>query len=218
MTCGKCAKEHGVPTDPEGKKTAQNAKNSAKIIAEKRQAAIEYELETGDHTIDLSEAALEAAGLQCISVIEQRIEECKEAHPEGFMLSIYGTSTGSLSIEQEGKMQLTNRGYQTPPIVDVDGRTIAQGVQGAHGPGSESVFDCSSSRVLSKAVEKAAHLHFAPLCDASQLPRHDAAHLEGDWSGRAQGYRPVPRLHPRHAAAAATRMAPQLLKTLSMNQ
>ena len=59
---------------------------------------------------------------------------------DGFMLMIYGTSTGSLSIEQEGKMQLTNRGYQTPPIVDVDGRTIAQGEQGAHGPGGESVF------------------------------------------------------------------------------
>ncbi|XRB23991.1 ATP-dependent DNA helicase PIF1 [Pseudoscourfieldia marina] len=101
------------------------------------------------------------------------IEEYKLLYPSGFMLSIYGTSTGSLSIEQEGKMQLTNRGYQTPPIVDVDGKTIAQGVQGAHGPGGESVFDCGSSRVLSKAVEKAAHLHFAPLCDASQgmMPR-----------------------------------------------
>ena len=47
------------------------------------------------------------------------------------------------------------------------------GVQGAHGPGGESVFDCGSSKALSKEVEKAAHLHFAPLCDASQgmMPR-----------------------------------------------
>ena len=30
---------------------------------------------------------------------------------DGFMLMIYGTSMGSLSIEQEGKMELTNRGY-----------------------------------------------------------------------------------------------------------
>ena len=35
------------------------------------------------------------------------------------MLSIYGTSTGSLSIVQEGKNQFSGRGYSKPPIVDV---------------------------------------------------------------------------------------------------
>ena len=47
------------------------------------------------------------------------------------------------------------------------------GLQGAHGPGGESVFDCGSSKVLSKAVETAAQRHFTPLCDASQgmMPR-----------------------------------------------
>ena len=42
------------------------------------------------------------------------------------MLSIYGTSTGSLSIVQEGKYQFSGRGYSTPPIVDVNGNVIGQ--------------------------------------------------------------------------------------------
>ena len=145
-----------------------------------KQKAIDYELAIAGDTIDLSDAALEAAGGRTVHKTHrafeqrcQRIEECKEAHPEGFMLSIYGTSTGSLSIEQEGKMQLINRGYSIPPIVDVNGNTIAYGEQGAHGPGGESVFDCGSSMVTSKAVETAAQRHFTPLCDASNgmMPR-----------------------------------------------
>ncbi|XRB06972.1 ATP-dependent DNA helicase PIF1 [Pycnococcus provasolii] len=145
----------------------------AKVAAANKQRAIEYELETAGDSIDLSEAALEAAGLRCIKVIEERIEECKVEHPEGFMLSIYGTSTGSLTVELEGKCQFSGRGYSTPPIVDKNGNVIAMGVQGAHGPGGESVFDCGSSKVLSKEVETAAQLHFTPLCDASQgmMPR-----------------------------------------------
>ncbi|XRB17451.1 hypothetical protein RI054_15g72960 [Pseudoscourfieldia marina] len=92
--------------------------------------------------------------MQCINVIQQRIEECKIRYTDGFMLMIYGTSTGSHSIEVEGKRELTNRGYSKPPIVDVNGgNTIAMGEQGAHGPGGESVFDCGSSMVMSKAVE-----------------------------------------------------------------
>ena len=91
--------------------------------------------------------------MQCINVIQQRIEECKIRYTDGFMLMIYGTSTGSHSIEVKGKRQLTNRGYSKPPIVDVNGNTIAMGEQGAHGPGGESVFDCGSSMVMSKAVE-----------------------------------------------------------------
>ncbi|XRB21704.1 hypothetical protein RI054_28g115530 [Pseudoscourfieldia marina] len=54
--------------------------------------------------------ALEAASLQCIQRIEQRIEECKEAHREGFMIMIYGTSTGSLSI-----VHAPRRGSGNPP-------------------------------------------------------------------------------------------------------
>ena len=114
-----------------------------------RRAAIEYEQETAGDSIDLSEAALEAAGQQCISVIKQRIEECKVEHPEGFMLSIYGTSTGSLTIVLEGKNQFSGRGYSIPPIVDRNGNVIPFGVQGAHGPGGESVFNCGSSKMLS---------------------------------------------------------------------
>ena len=118
LTCGNCAKKHGVPCDPEGKKKAKNAinnpknsaKNSAKVSAKKRQAAIEFKLATAGDTIDLSDPALEAAGLQCIQRIEQRIEECKEAHPEGFMIMIYGTSTGSLSI-----VHAPRRGSGNPP-------------------------------------------------------------------------------------------------------
>ena len=70
-------------------------------------------------------------------------------------------------------MQFTSRGNSIPPIVDVNGNTIPFGVQGAHGPGGESVFDCGSSRVMSKAVETAAQRHFTPLCDASNgmMPR-----------------------------------------------
>ncbi|XRB03404.1 hypothetical protein NFJ02_17g27580 [Pycnococcus provasolii] len=152
---------------------ARPAEASGGTAAAKKQKAIDYEVQTRAHEIDLSESALEAAGLRCIKVIEERIEEYKLLYPAGFMLSIYGTSTGSHSIEHEGKMQLTSRGNSIPPIVDGNGNTIAMGEQGAHGPGGESVFDCGSSRVTSKEVEKAAQRHFTPLCDASNgmMPR-----------------------------------------------
>ena len=70
-------------------------------------------------------------------------------------------------------MQFTERGYGVPPIVAANGSAIPMGLQGLHGPGGESVYDCGSSKVLSSAVEKAAQTHFTPICDASvgMMPR-----------------------------------------------
>ena len=52
----------------------------------------------------------------------------------------------------------------------------------AHGPGGVRVYDCGSSKVISPAVEKALHEHFAPICDASddKMPRL--------WRKRGAGY------------------------------
>ena len=70
--------------------------------------------------------------------------------------------------------------------------------------------NCGSSKVISHAVEKALHEHFAPICDASttRCPGSGASAERAMLSG----HRPVPRLHPHHAAAPAARLAPQLLK------
>ena len=45
-----------------------------------------------------------------------------------------------------------------------------------------------------------------------RVRRQDAPALAQARSGLCSGHRPVPRLHPHHAAAPAARLAPQLLK------
>ena len=55
------------------------------------------------------DAGFEAHHLYTNNAINANVVE--KGVTDGFMLMIYGTSTGSLSIEQEGKMELTNRGY-----------------------------------------------------------------------------------------------------------
>ena len=149
-----------------------NRKYRGKISEVKKQKQIEYEQETLGES-DPGRADQEKASNQCIHVIQQKLETYTVQFPDGFMLMIYGTSTGSFTIRHEGKMQLTSRGYQTPPIVDVNGEAIPFGLQGAHGPGGESVYNCGSSKVLSKAVETAAQEYFTPICDApgSMMPR-----------------------------------------------
>ena len=150
-----------------------NAASSAATSKAKKQKAIEYEEQTFGDAVHLSTAAQQSAGQQCIDVIQERIEEYELQYPKGFLLMIYGTSTGSGSIVHEGKMQLTSRGYSIPPIVDANGEAIHYGLQGSQGPGGVSVYDCGPSAVLSKVVETAAQTHFTPICDASDgtMPR-----------------------------------------------
>jgi hypothetical protein len=158
-------------------KTAANKKSNAKTNAEtsaaKKRKAIEYEQETLGDVVDLSDAAQETASQKCIEEIKQRLYQHDVAYPNGYMLAIYGASTGSFTVEYEGKMQFSGRGYSIPPIVDANGKVISLGLQGGHGPGGESVHDCGSSKVLSKVVETAAQEHFTPICDApeSKMPR-----------------------------------------------
>ena len=90
--------------------------------------------------------------------IEERLEVYKLLHPRGFMLAIYGASTGSNTIVLEGKMQYSGRGYGVPGIVDADDDVISMTLQGPHGPGGEEVYDCGPSKVLSSVVEKAAQV------------------------------------------------------------
>ena len=62
--------------------------------------------------------------------------------------------------------QFKPRNYR-PPIFDASGRAPDVALTSAHGPGGVSVYDCGSSKVISKAVETALHEHFWPICDAS---------------------------------------------------
>ena len=86
-------------------------KSNRKISEVKKQKQIEYEQETLGES-DLGRADQEKASNQCIHVIQQKLETYTVQFPDGFMLMIYGTSTGSFTIGHEGKMQLTSRGYQ----------------------------------------------------------------------------------------------------------
>ena len=97
----------------------------------------------------------------------------KLLHPRGFMLAIYGASTGSYTIKHEGRMQFSGRGYGVPPIVDANEKEISMTLTGPYGPGGEAVYECGPSKVLSSVVEKAAQVHFTPICDASgpMMPR-----------------------------------------------
>ena len=83
--------------------------------------------------------------------------------------------------EEEGVNQFKPRNYR-PPIFDASGRAPDVALTSAHGPGGVSVYDCGSSKVISHAVEKALHEHFAPICDASddKMPRL--------WRKRGAGY------------------------------
>ena len=154
-------------------KVVKNTIPNAAVSEAKKKKAIAYEQSTLGVMVDLSDAAQQQASQECIGVIQKRLDHYKLLHPGGLMLMIYGTSTGSYTVEHEGMMQLTARGYQTPPIVGADGQVIPSGLQGSYGPGGESVYDCGPSKVLSKVVEKAAQTHFTPICDApdSMMPR-----------------------------------------------
>ena len=110
-----------------------NAKNNAETSATKKRQRAAYEHETLSDEVDLNDE--EEADNLCIQGIEQKIETYKELYPEGFMLMIYGTSTKSGTAVNEGKMQLSGRGYQTPPVVDANDETIPRGPQGSYGPG-----------------------------------------------------------------------------------
>ena len=148
-----------------------NAKRAAKISATKKRKRAAYEYKT--FGIEVTDEEEEEAGHLCIQVIKQKIEAYKKLHPEGFMVMIFGTSVGSGTIVNEGKMQLSGRGYHTPPVVDAQDKTIHYGLQGSHGPGGVSVYDCGPSKVLSKAMETAAQEYFTPICDApvNMMPR-----------------------------------------------
>ena len=165
--CMKCSEKLKV------RNAKSNAKSNAKTSATKLAKKIEYEEATFHDTIDISYAAHDAAGQQCIIIIEERLEVYKLLYPDGFMLAIYGASTGSYTIVLEGKMQYSGRGNGVPGIVDADDDVISMTLQGPHGPGSEEVLDCGPSKVLSSVVEKAAQEHFGPICDASgpMMPR-----------------------------------------------
>ena len=90
-----------------------NAKTSATKLANK----IAYEQKTMGDKIDISDERRAVAEQQCIETIKARIKVYEEQYPKGFSLAIYGTSTGSLTVEHEGRNQFTGRGYGMPPIV-----------------------------------------------------------------------------------------------------
>ena len=87
-----------------------NSINNAKTSATKLANKIEYEQKTIGDKIDISDEARDAAGQQCIITIEERLGVYKLLYSEGFMVAIYGASTGSYTIKHEGRMQFSGRG------------------------------------------------------------------------------------------------------------
>ena len=144
---------------------------------------IAYELETQGDQHGLSDAALRARGEAAINTASELIADYRKTYPAGFAVTFYGASTGSrgFSVEEEGVNQFKPRNYR-PPIFDASGRAPDVALTSAHGPGGVSVYNCGSSKVISHAVEKALHEHFAPICDASddKMPRL--------WRKRGAGY------------------------------
>ena len=160
-----------------------NAINNPKTSEKLRQKAIAYELETQGDQHDLSDAAIKARCDAAIDYVTQLIADYWKTYPDGFAFQIYGASTGSpgFTVVKEGVNQFRPRASR-PTIVDALGRVPDVALTRAWGPGGVSVYDCGSSKVISHAVEKALHEHFAPICDASddKMPRL--------WRKRGAGY------------------------------
>ena len=153
MKCSEKVKVNNAGTNPKW-----NAINNAKTSVTKLANKIAYEQKTIGDKIDIGDEARAAAGQQCILTIKERLEVYKLLYPEGFMLAVYGTSTGSCTVEHEGRMQFSGRGYGVPPIVDANDKEISMTMTGPYGPGGEEVYDCGPSKVLSSVVEKAAQV------------------------------------------------------------
>ena len=156
-------------TECAAKRKERNAITNAKASEELRQKAIAYEKATQGDTHDLSAPALRARGEAAIRRAEELIAGYWETNPDGFAVQFYGASTGSpgYSVWEEGVNQLRPRGYKVPTIIDASGEVPDVALTSAWGPGGVSVYDCGSSKVISKAVETALHEHFWPICDAS---------------------------------------------------
>jgi len=90
-------------------------------------------------------------------------------YPNGYAVQIYGASTGAqgFSVKEEGVNQLRQRGYKSATIIDATGYAPPVALTRAWGPGGVSVYNCGSSKVISRTVETALHKHFWPICDAS---------------------------------------------------
>ena len=161
-----------------------NPITNAKTAAKKMQERIAYEKATLGDEHDVSPEALRAHREAAISRAEELIAGYDVTCPEGYAVIFYGASTGSkgFSVKEEGVNQFRPRGYKVPTIIDAQGHVPPAALTGAWGPGGKSVYDCGSSKVISHAVEKALHEHFAPICDASddKMPRL--------WRKRGAGY------------------------------
>ena len=162
--CAAKKKERNAISNP-----IHNPINNPKASEERRQRAIAYELATQGDQHDLSDAALRARCEAAISRAEELIAGYWETNPDGFAVQFYGASTGSpgFSVREEGVNQFRPRGYKSPTIIDAQGHVPPAALTGAWGPGGKSVYDCGSSKVISRAVETALHKHFWPICDAS---------------------------------------------------
>ena len=141
---------------------------NAKTSAKKMQERIAYEKATLGDEHDLTPEGLKTHRDAAISRAEELIAGYDVTCPEGYAVIFYGASTGSegYSVVQEGVSQFRDRGYQ-PSIIDASGHAPDVALTSAWGPGGVSVYDCGSSKAISRAVEKALQEHFWPICDAS---------------------------------------------------
>ena len=175
LTCKECAaknKEKNAITNPiySPINNAINGPiNNAKTAAKKMQERIAYEKATLGDEHDVSPKALQAHREAAIDHVTQLIADNWKIYPKGFAVQIYGASTGSqgFSVKEEGVNQLRQRGYKSATIIDATGYAPPVALTRAWGPGGKSVYDCGSSKVISRTVETALHKHFWPICDAS---------------------------------------------------
>ena len=122
--CEECDEKYENKVD----RMARNKISNTKTSETKKRQRVEYEERTLGDKVDLTAAAQEEAANRCIAEIKDKVETYQGQYPNGFMLAIYGTSVGSITIVYEGVMQFTNRGYQTPPIVDARKKVIPAGL------------------------------------------------------------------------------------------
>jgi hypothetical protein len=145
------------------KNAKHTAKSNAKISERKTQARTAYESERNPE-LDLSAAALLAAGTAGIANFDVALASARTEHPS-LAVNVFGASTGSerFSIEEEGlKSVLTTRGGDKPAIVATTAegsRPLTPDERRTVGLVGHELYNAIDSTVLSKHVERAVQQH-----------------------------------------------------------
>lgn len=152
-----------------------NNKNNAKVVERNLQLQIKYQ-EEHEGVKTASDAEVAEGTAKAIEGIEEYRARQLELHPQGIAVGIYVVSSGSVTIEREGELQVYTRGLQAgkpavPSIRDIDRahpHVIPKTEINAHADPGVAIFNVEFDRAYAKKVETRCHEHYIPAAEESQ--------------------------------------------------